>query len=321
YEENIIIFIIRSCFLCNFIFFFSHHKAPTHEIDVDLMNKWTHFKQKYNKKYSDTDFEVYRIQVFAENLQRIKGDSTKEVTQFMDLTTEEFKQIYLNLKIKQVSPVTIHTPSNNTYFDWQSENKVSALKDQGQCGSCWAFSTTGSVESALILAEKADQTINLSEQELIDCSQSYGNEGCNGGLMDYGFQYIIEKGLSSNKDYPYTAIDGICQDTSKFSKVKISKYIDVPQGNCNELKTALTKQPVSIAVDAEQWQFYSKGVLKECGNQLDHGVLLVGFVQKDKVDAWKIKNSWGTFWGENGYIYLADGNTCAICNSASYPSI
>ncbi|EGR30544.1 papain family cysteine protease, putative [Ichthyophthirius multifiliis] len=307
-----------------FFFVLNHKNTPHHTVDENLMALWQGFKATYGKKYADPDFEAYRIRVFAQNLKRIEGDETKGITQFMDLTTEEFKQTYLTLKLKSTEqPITIHSKDEPTYVDWVSKGKVTKVKNQGQCGSCWAFSTTGSVESALILAGKQSKSVDLSEQELVDCSTNYGNDGCDGGLMDYGFQYIIEKGLAQESEYPYTATDGSCQDTSKFKKVNITKFADVPKGNCNSLKKALAQQPVSIAVDAEEWQFYTSGILKKCGKQLDHGVLLVGFVQKgdDNANAWKVKNSWGPSWGEKGFIYLADGNTCGVCDSASYPVV
>lgn len=139
--------------------------------------------------------------------------------------------------------------------------------------------------------------------------------GCNGGLMDYAFQYVIDKGITSELLYPYKAVDQNCKkDGGSF---KISKFTDVDSGDCDSLADALNTQPIAIGVDAEEWQFYSGGVFSDCGTSLDHGVLLVG-VKTGQY--WIVKNSWGASWGEQGYIRLADGNTCGICNTASYPS-
>ena len=135
--------------------------------------------------------------------------------------------------------------------------------------------------------------------------------------MDYAFQYVIASGITSEDNYPYTAADGNC-DSSAVAQVvaKISGYKDVSSGNCGDLTDAVNQQPISIGVDAETWQFYSGGVFSDCGDQLDHGVLAVGY---DDSSNWIVKNSWGTSWGNAGYITLATGNTCGICNTASYP--
>jgi len=236
----------------------------------------------------------------------------------MDLTTTEFKHYYLGLldverphNQHMLDETEVDAPAN---VDWRTSGKVSAIKDQGQCGSCWAFSTTGSLESAAAIFGTG--LGDYSEQQLVDCSSSYGNMGCNGGLMDYAFEYVIAKGITAESKYPYRAVDQTCK--TQGGSFKISKYTDVASGNCNSLKTAVAQQPVAIGVDAEEWQFYSGGVFNNCGTQLDHGVLAVGYQGSSY---WIVKNSWGESWGEDGYIRLSSGNTCGICNTASYPSL
>lgn len=142
----------------------------------------------------------------------------------------------------------------NGNVDWTADGTITKVKDQGSCGSCWAFSAIGAVESSLIL-NGADKNINLAEQELVDCARSpkYDNEGCNGGWMDSAFDYILDHKISQTKDYTYTARDGKCKDTSSFEKVTISGYKDIPQGDCSSLLNALSQQPVAIAVDASSW--------------------------------------------------------------------
>jgi len=243
--------------------------------------------------------------------------------QFMDLTTEESKNIYLgllpNMELNYDAEEIVG--ASVTSIDWTAKGDVSAIKDQGQCGSCWAFSTTGSLESAS--AVQKGKLLDLSEQQLVDCSTSYGNQGCNGGLMDNAFKYIKAKGIEAESSYPYTATDGTCKYSAAKVVTKLTKFTDVPAGNCGSLQTAGSSQPVSIAVDAEQWQFYSSGIFNNCGTSLDHGVLLAGFNLSGAKNTqyWKVKNSWGSSWGEKGYIRLASGNTCGLCNAASFPTV
>jgi len=210
--------------------------------------------------------------------------------------------------------------------DWTTKGAVTAVKDQGQCGSCWAFSTTGSTEGAWFLSK--GQLISLSEQQLMDCSKSEGNMSCNGGLMDYAFEYIIKnKGICTEASYPYTAKDGTsCKSCTNV--VTISSYKDVAQTEA-ALQAAVTQQPVSVAIEADQaaFQFYTSGVLTgKCGTNLDHGVLAVGYGTLSGTDYWKVKNSWGGSWGMSGYILIQRGKSqsggqCGILLASSYPVV
>jgi len=242
------------------------------------------------------------------------------INQFTDLTAIEFEKIFLGYIPRDAPRNEAQVPASNqpnVEVDWVSKGAVTAIKDQGQCGSCWAFSTTGSMESAVYL--KSGNLTPLSEQELVDCSGSSGNQGCNGGLMDNAFKWIIQNGgLATETDYAYTAKDGTCKKVA--SKSTISSYKDIPAKDEATLKTAVQMQPIAIAVDARKWQTYSSGVFAGCGAliQLDHGVLAAGY--SDAGGYWLVKNSWGTSWGEKGFIRLKAGaNECGLANAASYP--
>jgi hypothetical protein len=186
---------------------------------------------------------------------------------------------------------------------------VTPIKNQEQCGSCWAFSTTGSVEGVSFIS--TGTLPSVSEQQLVDCSGAEGNQGCNGGLMDYGFEYIIKnKGITGETNYPYTAKDGTCAAAGKPVVATISGYKDVPVNSEVGLETAIVTQPVSVAVEADQsvFQYYTGGVMDSaCGTQLDHGVLAVGYGTEGGKEYFKVKNSWGADWGAKGYILLARG--------------
>lgn len=201
-------------------------------------------------------------------------------------------------------------------IDWRQKGAVSPIKDQGQCGSCWAFSTTGNLESTNFLFGSKSMTL-YSEQQLVDCSASYGNQGCNGGWMDNAFNYVQAKGIVTEAQYPYVAVTQKCKMDGGVFKIKT--HTDITAGDCNGMLNALMIEPISIAVDAANWSYYAGGIFKNCGKNLDHGVLLVGYNQEGGY--YIVKNSWGASWGEQGFIRLALQDTCGICDAASYASL
>jgi C1A family cysteine protease len=308
------------------VLYFVHQRQ--HKEDIKVVTKdqiptpvydlWIHWQGKFQKKYASKD-QDYRMSVFYSNYQRIQKhmSNTKrtydmDFNGFMDLTTAEFKKFYNGFATKTTRKEAPVVGELAASVDWRTKGAVTPIKDQGQCGSCWAFSTTGAIEGFHFL--KTGTLTSYSEQQLVDCSTSYGNQGCNGGLMDQAFQFIEASGITTESAYPYLAYDESCQKST--GEYKISQYQDVPQGDANSLLAAVNKQPIAVAVDAENWQFYSGGVFSDCSDNLDHGVLLVGYDSTALI----VKNSWGSSWGENGYIRLAKGNTCGIANAASYPT-
>ena len=195
--------------------------------------------------------------------------------------------------------------------DWRQKGAVTPVKNQGQCNAAWAFAANGAIEGLGQI--KTGKLHSLSEQQLIDCSGLYHNQGCNGGSAIDAFKYVIAKGITSESAYPYTARDGACKSATPI--IRITGQAEVGR-SVEALKEAVARQPVAAMVDASNWASYKSGIFSNCGSDLDHFVLIVGYTS----DYWIVKNSWGTNWGNGGYIYLKMGNTCGIADMASYPT-
>ncbi len=295
------------------------------------------FMTKYNRKYDSTREYFTRKQIFNENLQRINAHNLAnkpwklEMNQFGDLKWEEFRNAYVGKnKVNTISRFPLYSSVARTTeypinFDWVSKGAVTGVKNQGQCGSCWAFSSTGALEGLHYI--KTGKLVAFSEQELVDCSGSVGNSGCGGGLMDLAFKYVEDHGICTESSYPYNGTDQSCHKCKEVFKV--TGFEDVTPNNESALQEAVYKQPVSIAIEADQsdFQFYSHGVFDSpCGTNLDHGVLAVGWGVLDGKDYWKVKNSWGKEWGDNGYILLARNipevhGQCGIAMQPSFPTV
>jgi len=293
---------------------------------------FSEFVGRYNKAYDSPATFFQRFSVFKDNLNYIREQNalnlsyTLGLNEFADLTNLEFMNLYAGLMEQPAGiPRSEHVVGGKAPLasvDWRSQGAVTPIKNQGQCGSCWAFSTTGAVEGAYKI--KSGTLVSLSEQQLVDCAGSSGNQGCNGGFMDYAFEWIMKNGICAEKDYPYTGRDGTCKKTCK-PVTKIGGYKDVTAGSESSLLDAVTTTTVSVAIEADQsaFQFYRSGIFTAaCGRQLDHGVLAVGYGTQGSQDYWIVKNSWGASWGEQGYIrMIRNKDQCGIADAASYPTM
>jgi C1A family cysteine protease len=304
--------------------------------DKAMQADFAQFAADYDKSYSVE--EVFsRFENFRANSLMIKEHNAKglpwtmAMNEFGDMTWEEFHSVFTGFKGESRrlgDSFGMHEAVEGQVIadslDWNAKGAVTPVKNQGQCGSCWAFSTTGAIEGAHEIA--TGKLVSVSEQELVDCAGSEGNQGCNGGLMDNAFEWVIKNGGIAEEDNytPYAGKDGKCnKDAPK--DVKISGYKDVKKGSETDLMSAVNVGPVSIAIEADQsgFQFYSGGVFSgTCGKQLDHGVLLTGYGTDSGTDYWSVKNSWGASWGDNGYIKLVRGkDQCGLADAASYPTV
>jgi len=298
--------------------------AATPLAESEYSTLFDRFKLDFQKAYNSVEEHAARFSTFKANIDFITEHNkdaethgfTMGVNQFADMTRQEFKKTMLTYQAerKKALPVKIFdTTATPASVDWVAKGAVTPVKNQGQCGSCWAFSTTGSTEGAVQIA--TGKLVSLSEQELVDCAGSYGNQGCNGGLMDDGFKYLESKGDALETDYAYTGKTGTCSTTKQAKAAlkagQVTSFNDVTTNSETQMKAAVSQGPVSVAIEADQsgFQFYKTGVFSgTCGTNLDHGVLVVGYGTDSGKDYWKVKNSWGETWGLEGYIMLERGN-------------
>ncbi|XP_073157590.1 senescence-specific cysteine protease SAG39-like [Henckelia pumila] len=309
--------------------------------DGHMAERHDEWMKQHERVYKDDAEKAKRFKIFQANLEYIEsfnaaGTQTYKLAanQFADLTNQEFLASYTGYKkgshSKTITDASFryeNVTSVPTSVDWTKKGAVTGVKNQGGCGSCWAFSAVAAMESIHQL--KTGKLVTLSEQELVDCDRAGKDEGCEGGLMEEAFEFIIKnKGLTTEANYPYKGVDEDCDSKKAGSNVvDIKGYEKVPKNSESALLKAVANQPVSVAVDGSELQFYSSGILTgSCGTYLNHGIAAVGYgVSGDGTKYWLIKNSWGTAWGEKGYARMerdieAQEGICGIAMDASYPT-
>lgn len=300
------------------------------------VDEYNAYLVKYNKTYPDTPSYWNHFFTYSTKVSEIHTHNKdnkvwkKGINQFTDIPKDDFKRKYLTLKPRRTNNPshTItggHIPDS---IDWRAENLVTNIKDQGGCGSCWAFSAVGSLEGAH--SKKSNNLVSLSEQNLVDCADGFGCEGCGGGWMNAALEYVkYNNGIDTESSYPYQGIDESCQYNKTYNGATVNQVVNITKGNVSELLHAVaTVGPISVAINAmDGFQDYQSGIfsVKDCSPEfLDHGVLIVGYgVTSSGRKYYIIKNSWGTSWGMDGYAYWDRDipNMCGIAEAASYPVV
>jgi cathepsin L len=293
---------------------------------------------KHNKTYDSEINVTSKFENWIENSKFIEGHNAENsdfklgLNKFADIGDEWYYRTWKNSKMWtfiHAPPVEKEeVPGLPESVDWRKKNAVTHIKDQAQCGSCWAFSAVGSMEGQHAIHNGT--LVSLSESQVVDCDVNGGDEGCGGGWMDGAFQYVINQGgIEPEKDYPYTPEDEPCTFNKSDIAAKFSGFKDVTGGEAGLKEAVANVGPISVAIDASMstFQFYKSGVYYDVNcsqTMLDHGVLVVGYgTTSDNKDYWIVKNSWGTSWGDKGYILMARNrnNNCGIATKPSYPTV
>ena len=309
--------------------YLSSSYMPTAFSDDRWETEFTQFITEHGKNYEDHVEYRKRMDIFKQNFIDIDthnrnndGSYARAVNHMTDLTEEEIMAFRMGFVEPKSMTLNIAYPDNypeTGAVDWVSQGVVHTVKDQKSCGSCWAFSAAGAMESAYAISHPTNEIIDIPEQEFVDCVKK--SSGCRGGWMDYAFEYSKTHDLCTEAEYPYHAKNEKCHDTEcTHAEYRVESFTNIPKGDAVALNSALQNQPIAVAVDASKWSSYSSGVFTGCSSKarLNHGVLLVGV---DAEGTWTIKNSWGPRWGENGFMRIAAGNSCGIADRASYPTI
>lgn len=306
--------------------------------------EWQVYKSGYGKQYEPVEEKIRRY-IWESNMDYIERHNveaeqglhtfTLGMNEYGDMTSSEFVDVMNGYKqnatfnvCKRYSPPTEGMTSRPEYVDWRKKGYVTNVKNQGQCGSCWAFSATGSLEGQNF--KKTGKLVSLSEKNLMDCSKPEGNMGCHGGMMDRAFAYVIKNnGIDTEDSYPYVPKEGPCMFKRQNVGATAKGCKNIRSRSEQDLQAAVTSEgPISVAIDASQrsFQLYRHGVYNEwrCSSssfKLNHGVLVVGFGRDMATDYWIVKNSWGESWGQGGYIWMSrnKNNQCGIATEATFP--
>ncbi|XP_059494434.1 procathepsin L-like [Stegostoma tigrinum] len=327
-----------------------------HTFDSRLDEDWENWKSQHEKQYTE-DEENYKRMVWEDNMRYIeqhnleysmgKHTFTVGMNEYGDLTTEEFNEIMngffqaeadnsteehvdegddFNEDVDDLESNEIEEGDDDLKLrvvDWRKKGLVTQVKSQGPCGSCWAFSATGAIEGQW--AKVCGRLISLSEQNLLDCDTT--SHGCRGGYKKLAFQYVRRNGIESEKTYPYTAQQGSCKFQKSNIVAKVARYRNIPRGERCLARASRKIGPIAVSLNArpKTFHFYKQGVYADpsCTQRRGHAVLLVGYGRERGMNYWLVKNSWGTEWGEEGYIKIAKdkGNLCGIANYAVYPTV
>jgi len=302
-----------------------------------MSSMWEAWKAQHGKTYSALE-ETARFGIFSHNYKKIQQFNAENdtpqlaVNKFADLTASEFKSLHSSCGFYESNEEKV--AANTQYFgygalpasvDWRAKGAVTPVKNQGQCGSCWTFSTTGVLEGWNFI--KNGELLSFSEQQIVDCDTDT-NQGCDGGWPYLAIEYAAQNGLETESEYPYTAQDGTCRYKSSEAHKVNNNYTFVTANSTAQLKSALVSSPVSVLIEADQdvFQFYKSGVIKlNCGANLDHAVLAVGYHKVGPLEAFIVKNSWGTDWGEDGYVHIWDSQAVnggqGVCGILAQPVI
>ena len=293
------------------------------------------YQKDFGKVYSSPEEQRYRLAVYNNNLKKIEAHNalhlpwTLGVNKFADIAEEEFAYKFCGCakdpksRAGRVTPIYGDAPER---IDWREKGAVTPVKDQAACGSCWSFSTTGTVEGAYFI--HSGKLVSLSEQQLVDCAREpkYQAEGCGGGWPWSVMDYVSDHGLCTEEDYPYHAKDEDCKDDKCTVAVQSVGKVQLPQGDEESLANAVALTPVSIVLDASAMQLYKEGIITKCSESINHAVLAVGYGVEEEtgIKYWIVKNSWGTSWGEEGYCRIEKDvggmGCCAITYSSVYPT-
>lgn len=311
------------------------NSQKTHEqIPAEIHEMYTQWKAQHGKKTATPSEHQYRLQVFFDNYRYVNEVNGRQssfklgLNQFADMSNDEIRAKYTGfVDPRKLASGKKFTPNKNAdvndEVDWRKRGAVGPVKNQKQCGSCWSFGATGVVESAHFIAY--GESVILSEQQMMDCSWSYGNHGCNGGLPVFGFKYVKANGMTTLSQYPYLAKDGHCHYNSTMKATIISDYEEVVDDE-EDLLYALQEMPAAIGIFADPIMRYKTGIFNDwehCPpNKANHAVIVVGFGEDNGEKFWVIRNSWGTVWGEAGYIRVARrGSGPGICGIAQTAAI